>query len=54
MSYIMWDTFTKIEQIRRTMKYSVRNWKATRKMRRIMKLKMQMPTMEEVENYKWF
>ena len=53
MSYIMWDAFTKIELIRRTMKYPVRNWKWTRKARRILKLQEKMPTMEEVESHKW-
>ena len=54
MSYIMCDAYTKIELIRRTMKYPVRNWKWTRKARRILKLQEKMPTMEEVESYKWF
>lgn len=50
MWYLMWDAFTKIELVRRTMKYPVRNWKWTIKARRILKLKQQMPTMNDVNN----
>ena len=50
MWYLMWDAFTKIELVRRTMKYPVRNWKWTRKARRILKLQQQMPTMNDVNN----
>lgn len=52
--YLMWDAFTKIELIRRTMKYPVRNWRYTRKARRIIKLQEKMPSMEEVEGFRLF
>lgn len=50
MWYLMWDAFVKIEVIRRTMKYPVRNGKLTKKAQRILKLKQKMPSREEVEN----
>ena len=36
--YLLWDNFTKILEIAKTMKYPFRNWKPTRKMKRILKL----------------
>ncbi|NDK09558.1 hypothetical protein GW846_02165 [Candidatus Gracilibacteria bacterium] len=50
MGYLMGDAFVKIEVIRRTMKYPVRNGKLTKKAQRILKLKQKMPSREEVEN----
>jgi hypothetical protein len=50
MWFVMWDAFTKIEVIRRTMKYPMRNGKFTKKALRIIKLKQKMPTMEDVGN----
>jgi hypothetical protein len=47
--FIMWDVWIKIELIRRTMKYPVRNWKYTKKALRILKLHKRMPTEEEIE-----
>lgn len=47
--YIMWDAFTKIEVIRRSMKYPIRNWKYTKKAQRILKLRKKVPTEEEIE-----
>ena len=49
MWYLMWNAFTKILQIQQTMKYQVRNWKYTRKARRILKLRKKCPTTEEVK-----
>lgn len=50
MWYLMWDAFVKIELIRRTMKYPMRNWRYTKKAQRIFKLHEQMPTEDEVRN----
>lgn len=47
--FVMWEAFTKIEKIRRTMKYPVRNWKWTKKALRIIKLKKKMPSEEEIK-----
>lgn len=47
--FIMWEAFTKIEVIRRSMKYPIRNWKYTKKMQRILRLQKKMPTEEEIE-----
>jgi hypothetical protein len=52
ISFIMWDAFTKIELIKRTMKYPFRNWKPTKKMKRILELRKKMPTMNDVNNMK--
>lgn len=49
--YIMWDALTKIELIRTTIKYPVRNWKYTRKAQRILSLQEKIPTIEDIENF---
>ena len=50
MSFCMWDNLTKALVIQQSMKYPIRNGKFTRKARRILKLKQNSPTMEDVEN----
>ncbi|MDQ7009664.1 MAG: hypothetical protein Q9M94_05225 [Candidatus Gracilibacteria bacterium] len=50
ISFIMGDAFTKIELIKRTMKYPFRNGEPTKKMRRILELRKKMPTMDDVNN----
>ena len=46
--YLLWDNFTKILEIRKTMKYPFRNWKPTRKMKRILKLHQKIPKEEDL------
>jgi len=48
--YLLWDNFTKILEIRKTMKYPFRNWKPTRKMRRVLKLHNKIPNENEIKN----
>ena len=52
--YLLWDNFTKILEIRKTMKYPFRNWKPTRKMKRILKLHQKIPKEEELVNLNKF
>jgi len=48
--YLLWDNFTKILEIRKNMKYPFRNWKPTRKMRRVLKLHNKIPNENEIKN----
>ena len=48
--YLLWDNFTKILEIRKTTKYPFRNWKPTRKMRRVLKLHNKIPNENEIKN----
>lgn len=52
--YLLWDNFTKILEIAKTMKYPFRNWKPTRKMKRILKLHQKIPKEEELINLNKF
>lgn len=48
--YLLWDNFTKILEIKESMKYPFRNWKPTRKMRRVLKLHNKIPNENEIKN----
>ena len=50
VTYLIWKPFNDIYLLKDTIKYPYRNWKPTRKMRRVLKLHSQMPSLDEVEN----
>lgn len=51
--YMMWEAYTRILVIKKDMKYPYRNWKPTRKMRRILNLRRRAPSKEEIESFEW-
>lgn len=52
--FLLCDNFTKILEIKETIKYPFRNWKPTRKMKRILKLHNKMPKEEDLEELNQF